>query len=152
MAARLQAGLSPAAVDPVVQRMAWEFHALLVVRTPKKWTGNLRQAWQTRKIKDGVYVVSNASPVMSYIERGTANGGTGYIYPRTAKALYIPLNRRASFGWKKGFKHGRDYLLVRRVRGIKPRWIIRTTSAEMQPKFVEMAKAHIRSVLAGGGK
>lgn len=111
----------------------------VVERTPKRWFGQVRRSWQIVK-EDQKRLIENPHKVMGYLEYGTANEGTGYIVPKVKKALYIPLNRRASFGWaagqndKHGIEYGQDYILRKRVHGIKPRRI----AAGMKP-FAEQA-------------
>ncbi len=147
MADRIRAALLPERIDPIVRNVAVKTYGTLVARTPKRWFGHVRQAWQFEKLRPGAYAIRNGTVVMTYLERGTANEGTGFIYPVRARVLYIPLNRAASFGWKPNLKRGVDYILRLRVRGIRPRRIVRTTSEEAGKALHTAAVAYLNSAL-----
>ena len=136
---KLRSALKPQAIDRIVDRVAFETLGELVKATPKKWTGQTRKAWHVIRPEPGVRIVRNESKVMVFLERGTANEGTGYITPKTKKFLYIPLTRRAAGGWREGLVYGRDYVLAKRARGIKPRRIV--------AKQAPIAKAKLRAAM-----
>lgn len=145
----IRRALTPDSVDATLARAAARVLREVVERTPKRWFGQVRRSWQAVKDGPGKWVVCNPHKVMKYLEFGTANAGTGYIYPKRARSLYIPLNRKASFGWNEDLVYGEDYILRKRVRGIKPRRIVE----RMQP-FVENALLHemretVRRAIAG---
>ena len=148
MADRIRAAMLPERVDPIVRNVAVRAYGTLVARTPKRWFGQVRQAWQFERLAVAAYRIRNGSVVMTYLERGTAGEGTGYIVPVRARMLYIPLNRAASFGWKPSLKRGVDYILRFRVRGIRPRRIVRTTSAEAGVALSAAARAYLASALS----
>jgi hypothetical protein len=137
------------AFDRPVEIAAWKCYAELVLLTPKKWTGNLRRNWKVSRPALGSRLVFNNSKVMKFIEGGTGNAGTptsngGYIYPKTKKVLYIPLNARAAIGgWNRGLVFGRDYVLARRARGIVARHIVRN----FRPRAGEILRAEMKSFL-----
>lgn len=56
-----------------------------------------------------------------YIHEGTANKGTGYIYPKNAKLLRFPVVNNSGKGNRR-YKAGATakYAYAKRVRGIKP--------------------------------
>ena len=90
---------------------------------------------------------------MAYLEHGTGQSRGGWIYPRVKKALFVPLTKKAAFfnraravwGESEGVRgesgasfthrtpkgrsvtkrltYGTDYVLAKRVRGIRPRRI-----------------------------
>lgn len=104
----------------VLQRVAYRALASLVSATPKGFTGNTRQRWVVIPIAGRGYVVTNTHKVMMFLELGTKAHG-----PVTAKMLYIPLNRAAAIrGWHKGLVRGVDYVLAKRVRGIRAKHIV----------------------------
>lgn len=147
---RLQAALTPEATDHVVERVAVETWRSVADATPKGFTGMLRRGWRIVKPRVGERHVVNDMPVMIYIERGTADEGRGWIYPRVKKALYIPLTRFAAInGWSSALKIGVDYILRIRVHGIRPRWIVRAETAKARTRMLEAAKAHIRKAING---
>lgn len=148
LADRLRAGLTPQAINHVVEGVAFRTLAHVVEKTPKKWFGHLRQAWQVKKVRDAVYSIRNGSVVMTFLELGTANQGTGYIYPTQKRVLYIPLNRNAAMGWKPSLKRGVDYILRVRVKGIRPRYIVRDARAKAGEDLKASASAHVNSILS----
>lgn len=144
---RMAARLTPAATDRVLGRAAYAVHAGIVLKTPKKWTGRTRAAWQVSHPRIGRYVVGNTSKVMKFLEDGTRAHG-----PVTAKALFIPLNRRTALAGPaaviqaqrsglRTFVAGRDYIWRKRVRGIQPRYIVR----RFRPEAGRMVNSYIRA-------
>jgi hypothetical protein len=123
MVKALQSGFDPRGVERIVEAVALRSFTRLVRATPKKWTGALRRAWRMERPSAGVRWLVNRYKVMTFIEHGTANAGTGYIYPKVKRVLYIPLNKNAALGWNASLVRGVDFALAKRVRGIKPRHI-----------------------------
>ncbi len=147
---QVRIGLAPEGVDAIVAQVAGQTYRSVVAKTPKGWTGNLRRSWQIAKRGPARYSVLNASPVMRWIERGTANEGTGRIYPRFAKALFIPLTRSASLnGWSPALVNGVDYIIRKSVRGITPRWIARDEAPLVRERLKEAIKRHIKRLIRG---
>ena len=148
--ARVGRSVTPAQVDRVVDRVALKSLARLVRDTPKKWTGNTRRAWTIKSPREGVRQVQNASKVMRFLEFGTANEGTGWIYPVVKKALYIPLTARAAHGgWNPSLIRGTDFILRLRVRGIKPRRIAQKEEKVAKAELLADATAMIRKAVHG---
>ncbi len=94
-------------------------------KTPKL-TGKTRDSWirQSFRGEGGRFgygwEISNKSPALKYLEDGTKSHG-----PVKAKHLYIPLRISARKGYRKGMKFGRDYILKKRVAGIKAHNIVK---------------------------
>jgi hypothetical protein len=94
------------------RQRAWEIRQLAVIRAPLGLTGELKakhRVEQNRDVYTGRYrkgfnIVADARHAAA-VHGGTAANGTGYIYPKTKKALAIPA----------GNGHGPK--VVRRVRG-----------------------------------
>lgn len=195
---QLQQALTPRAMDAVMRTEATRTLGDLVRATPRRWTGDTRRAWKIVNPGPAQYTVENPSRVMSYLEYGTANQGTGYIYPVRAKALFIPLTRRAAMmdrssggrGIRRGgqfnerigsgkktrfrvrivekggyavyqrtktgiFKqsllvYGVDYVLAKRVRGIKPRGIAARQRVVTKARLLAAMKNHIRQAVRRG--
>jgi hypothetical protein len=156
----LEQAVKPEAIDPIIEREAWFTLHRLVNKTPRKWFGQVKMGWQVEKPRTGERIVVNRNKVMKFLEHGTANGGTGYIYPRTKKALFIPLNRKAAGGWSPGlvmqrmvrgalgwFLQKGDYILAKRVRGIKPMHIVKSEAAEVKKRLLHAFKEHIRRAI-----
>lgn len=134
---------SGAGLDGPVQRAATRILAELASRTPHRWTGATRRAWTIKNTGDGRRLIWNTldgttpNKVFLFLEHGTAAGGAGNIYPRSKKALFIPLTARAAQqGWNPGLVREVDYILRRHVRGIRPRRIA--------ANFVPRAQAILR--------
>lgn len=144
----LTKAMAPERTHQVIAGVAAMAFAKVVRDTPKRWFGQVRGSWQMRHQKVGQVVIANQNKVMLFLEEGTANAGQGYIYPVRKKMLYIPLNRRASFGWTKSLKRGKDYVLARRVRGIKPRHIVAKARVWTENLLFTTMKAYIRRALS----
>lgn len=151
MLAALKAGLTKEATMAVVMKEAAVTMGNLKRATPVRWTGQTRNAWTYKAVESaGAALVFNRTskpPVMWFLERGTANGGTGRIYPKTARALYIPLRRQAALGWNPSLIRGVDYILRKWVRGIKPRWIARTEAREARARLKETINRYVRDIV-----
>jgi hypothetical protein len=146
--ARLEGIVKTGAFDQPVEIAAFRVHRELVEKTPKRWTGLTRREWQIQKTGPGERLVFNRSKVMLFLEGGTGNAGTptsngGYIYPKTKKFLFVPMRQEAQFGWKPGMRYGTDYILKRRVRGIKAMRIVE----KMRPRAAEILKGEMKNFL-----
>ncbi len=116
---KIRDGLSPQKVDLALRRVSIRTIRRLIVATPKRYTGLTRQSWRIVPIRRG-YMVYNPSKVMHFLEVGTRDHG-----PVRAKRLFIPLNARASKnGFLPGMKFGKDYVLAKRVKGIRAMRIV----------------------------
>jgi len=135
------------AFDQPVEIAAWKAEAALVELTPKKWTGMTRKSWSVKKVTAGSRLIFNSSKVMLFLEGGTGQSTGGYIYPRNARLLYIPLNVRASYGWQKGFVFGKDYVLAKRVKGIQARNIVRDYTPKAMALLKDEMKQFLRRVM-----
>jgi hypothetical protein len=144
---RLKAALQPPAITPVLERVAQETFAHIVPATPKKWTGQVRRSWRVLRPSAVLRYVSNDNKIMRWLEFGTANGGTGYIYPRRKKVLFIPKTKKASYGWKPGMKFGVDFILAARVRGIRPRGIVAAETGLARIRLQTAMRAHVEKAL-----
>lgn len=65
---------------------------------PPEGTGKTRKAWHILPSVDPLkHVIENPTRVMRFLEYGTPAGNPGgRIYPKIARALFIPLTRRAA--------------------------------------------------------
>ena len=147
-------------VDSVVKKVAWVTHRRLVQRTPKKWTGNTRKSWRTYRLGPANYSVTNLSKVMVFLENGTRAHG-----PKRAKRLFIPLTRKAALagprkvmesmksgsareGGKTPYKIGKDFVLAKRVKGIKARRIVGSQRPLSRITLKAEMRLHIRRILS----
>lgn len=119
----------------------------LVEATPKRWTGLTRQAWSVTKTGDGERLVSNSSKIMQFLEKGTGLDTGGWIYPKSKMLLYIPLTATASYGWQPGMQFGVDYVLAKRVRGIKAMKIVELYRPVAMAILKEEMKSFLRKAL-----
>jgi hypothetical protein len=138
---KIRAGLTPEYQDATVSRVAYVVMRRLVQQTPKKWTGQTRRYWQVKKEGSGNYTILNGSKVMRFLEEGTQAHG-----PVTAKALFIPLTRKAALAGVSGvmsnpkaFKFGRDYIFTKWVRGI--------TASHMVKNYQPFANAALKAAM-----
>jgi len=137
------------AFDQPVEIAGWKVYRELVELTPKRYTGITRREWKVEKTGIAQRLVFNNSKAMNWLEHGTGNAGTatshgGYIYPKSKKYLFVPLNSRAAIGgWNAALKFGRDYYLARRVRGIKAMHIVE----KFRPRAMEILKNQVKSFL-----
>ena len=117
---RVQKAFNDGEHEDVVATEAAKSFGRMVRATPKGYTGYTRQSWELQRTGRGEWWIHNDNKVMRFLEYGTRAHG-----PVRAKALYIPLNRRAAIGgWRRGLVFGQDYVLAKRVKGIKPMGIV----------------------------
>lgn len=133
--------LTPQKMAQITSRAAHETKRSLMKKTPVRFTGKTAKSWQVRKTGNS-YIIENTSEVMAFLERGTRAHG-----PVRARFLYIPLTFRASKGWNKSLKFGRDYVLARRVRGIKAMHIFRKEKPLARERLRRYIKNHVTRVL-----
>ena len=110
-----------------VRKVAVHAFKKLITETPKGYTGQTRKSWSLTNYggqKRAGFTISNSSRVMKYLEDGTKAHG-----PKKAKFLFIPLNRKTAMGGlNKSSKFGKDYVLTKKVKGIKGIHIVRKRS------------------------
>lgn len=162
---KLRSRFTPSGVDSTIRRVAWITHRRLVQRTPKKWTGQTRRSWRVFRRGVAEYSVTNKGQpgkpnVMVFLEKGTKGHG-----PRRAKRLFIPLTRKTALagarkvmesmksgsareGGKTPYKIGKDFVLARRVRGIKAMKIVASQRPLARVTLFAAMKLHIRKILA----
>jgi len=133
--------LTPQKMAQITSRAAHETKRSLMKKTPVRFTGRTAKSWQVTKNSDG-YTIENTSEVMGFLERGTKAHG-----PVRARFLYIPLTYRASKGWTKSLKFGKDYVLAKRVRGIKAMHIFRKEKPLARERLRRYIKNHVTRVL-----
>jgi hypothetical protein len=151
-------GLSPAKIDPLVERVALESLAELIKESPKRWFGQIRSGWRVTTPAPGARIIeipedlrsasgkTSVADITRMVNFGTANDGQGFIYPREAKALYIPLTRRAAAGFRQGLVYGTDYILRPRVHGIRGRHFVELQRIKAQILFRHVMTQYIRSL------
>jgi hypothetical protein len=171
--AHVEQGLSPAGTDKVVEVVAQKTQAALVQKTidaigvgtrfshPRWNIAKPEQGWKVETPGVGTRDVVNNNKVMTFLERGTANGGSGWITPKVKKMLYIPLTAIAALGWTpalirqrivKGVVIPGDYLLAKRVRGIRPRGVVAKQIPETKAMLVQALMDHLRQLIRSGRK
>jgi hypothetical protein len=125
----------------VVTKVAMWTLGELIKATPKRWTGQTRRGWQA--IKTGVgYQVTNNNKVMLFLEAGTRAHG-----PKKAKHLFIPLNRRAALGTRKNLVFGVDFILTKRVKGIKAKNIVKKQRERSRNRLYTEFKNYIKEAM-----
>jgi hypothetical protein len=141
-AQRVIGRLSPAATAVISNRVAMETHRMLVLATPKGYTGMTRRNWIVEQ-SGIVSIVSNKSKIMIFLELGTKAHGA-----KTKKFLFIPLNRKAALGgWNPSMKFGVDFVLAKRVKGIKAMGIVKAQRIITAKMLRASMGLYIRSIL-----
>jgi len=146
---RIRVAVQDGSFDAPVETAAWKCRTELIERTPKRWTGLTKKAWEVEKVGPGARMVTNTSKVFLFLEEGTGNAGTptstgGYIYAKSKKMLFIPMRSEAALtGWTKTMKYGVDYILKKRVRGIKAMRIV----AGFRDRAREILKDEVQAFL-----
>ena len=141
---RLQNGLVKS-LNMGVRKIAMHAYKRLIQETPKGHTGQTRRSWKLLNIGSGNvlgFSVGNESRVMKFLEYGTKAHG-----PRTAKNLFIPLNRKTALGGlTKSSKFGRDYVFAKKVSGIKPMGITKKRSRIVDRQVDAMISATLAQI------
>jgi hypothetical protein len=156
---KIRAGLTPEALDPVVERSAFKALAAVAAASPRRYFGQLQGGWRVEKPAIGTRLLripphlkgptgKSAAQILLFVNDGTANNGSGFIYPVHKKFLYLPLNRNAALGWRPGLKFGTDYVLRSRVRGIVGRHFVEPVFAKAREEFKEALKSFVRKLIS----
>lgn len=191
--------MTPALIDPIFDRAAFESQARLIRSTPKRWFGQVRRGWVVIKPGDGRRIITNQNPIMLFLEEGTRAHGPREIYgplvpgqPRRKAALFIPKTRKAvnatqgiyGVGFapvakpgknfvgpvahvraifqrtqsvrkgktkvgQRALLFGRDYVLAKRVRGIRAMRIVAKERPKVRKRLLNLMKTHIRAAIRG---
>lgn len=92
-------------------------------------------------LKDGAgYTVASTNKVALFLEDGTKAHG-----PVNAKYLYIPLRPNAAV-WRRGLVRGKDFILTKRVKGIKARKYLKPVSNVIAKKLVDNFTTKLKQV------
>lgn len=136
---KVQDELGHDAQQKVLEETAQEARKDLIELTPKK-SGGTRAGWQVYPGEDGGRKVQNTEASMLYLEEGTRDHG-----PVHAKSLFIPL--RPTVLPKKGggskYKFGVDFILTRKVKGIKAMNIVQNYLPFVVKKLMDRALQQI---------
>ena len=81
----------------VCDRVAMQSYGRLRQSTPIGYTGRVQGDWEHIRLAPMKHINSNPNKVMRWLEHGTAAHG-----PKTAKALFVPLNQRATTAGPRG--------------------------------------------------
>lgn len=138
---KIEEEMTPANLDTIVNRVAWETNSVLQTATPRKWFGSVRRSWKVTAPGLGDRIVGSDNIVMLYLEEGTKDHG-----PVDKKFLYIPLKRTA-VKWHAGLKRGVDYILKKWVRGIAARHIVRDERPKAQQRLKDKFVSRLRQIL-----
>ena len=131
---RIEDGLSKPVIEKIIEAAAWKGQRLFASTLHSKSI-----FWLVKKLDDGQQIFT-ANKVAWFLEDGTKAHG-----PKTAKFLYIPL-RPGAATWRKGFVIGKDYILTKRVKGIKARKYLKPVSEKVFKDMLEDFAAHLRAV------
>lgn len=113
--------------EMVCDRVANQSLARLVNATPTRYYGKAKGSWFHAKIAPMVHVNTNPSKVMRFLEDGTKAHG-----PKTAKALFIPLNQQTSEAGPRGVMEANA---AARTRGVWTSYNARVMGNRSAPKL-----------------
>lgn len=137
---RIERKLSPSQISKVMNMTAHWGLRHTVEAMPKR-TGALKRSWKVLESKNGQeYRIASDSKVALFLEEGTKAHG-----PKVKKFLYIPLRPGAAV-WRKGFVYGEDYILVKRVKGIKAAKYLKPLSADIFEAMVGNFQKQIEEI------
>ena len=126
---KIAASLTNVALDPAVKKAVLATKTEAERLTPHGWTGKTRKSWEIKKNGASNYTLENKTKAAYYLDKGTKTHG-----PRKAKRLFVPLSQSAARAGAVGvsrnraaFTMGKDYVLAKKVRGIRPLNISRKT-------------------------
>lgn len=126
--------------EQISKKWAKKGFKLVKQNTPKR-SGKTRNRWRVYKTGKNQWVIENDSPVMRFLEHGTKAHG-----PVTAKFLFVPIKRKIT-QWRPGLVMGKDYILTKKVRGIKPHHIIRDVAEKIEVGVVNDMDNLMKKVL-----
>lgn len=142
---RIKSRLQGQEVERTLRIVAFRSWRRLILATPSGWTNRTRRSWKVYKGSRGGWLVVNAYEVMRFLETGTNAHG-----PTHSRFLFIPLSSRAAHarGWRPGFVFGADYVLARRVRGIRAMRIVEREkeliALDLQQSLVRLIRSMLR--------
>ena len=138
---RIASSITAAGLDPGVKRAVLATKKEAERLTPHGWTGKTRKSWEVRKDGPSRYSLYNKTKSAYYLDKGTKTHG-----PKKAKRLFVPLSQSAARAGAVGvsknraaFTMGKDYVLAKKVRGIRPLNITKKTrdfAVARYPRFV----------------
>jgi hypothetical protein len=116
-----------------------------ILKTPERFTRNTKAGWQVVSRGSVGWILRNNYRAMRYLEKGTKSHGA-----KRAKRMFIPLNKKAHsagpkgvYRNKKSYKWGVDYILAKRVRGIRPHNILR----DLETTYGNLAQLRLARVI-----
>lgn len=147
MLERVKDVMTPTGMDRVLEPIAFKTHREVVEATPKL-SGTLRGHWNVTHPKPAQYVVINKSKVMVFLEHGTGLTTGGWIKPKVARRLFVALSKKARER-QPGLVYGVDYVLAKRVRGIKAHNIVKKQREKARDEITEAFQEAIRDAIRG---
>lgn len=174
MKQRLVSALAPGKQANVIRKAAYVWQGRMVRRTPKRWTGQTRRHWKVTRIGENTFRLENDSQVMKWLEAGTKPHGPKkaklLFVPLTRKAAaagargVISANNaaKAQAAWsnygsavtgakakkaKLPFIPGKDFVFAKRVKGIRPMWIVRSARVDARITLRLLMRLLIREAI-----
>lgn len=141
---RIEKKTSVKTQDQILKKTAYQGMREIVLNTPKG-TGQTRRGWFVQALRGG-YRILNSSPIASYLHYGTGIHGPKHkvITPKKKEFLYIPLRPGAKV-WRPGLKRGKDFILTKRSKGMKPKKYmdapIKWTARQLVRNFLKVLRA-----------
>lgn len=171
---KAEAALKSKEVSMPVRKAAHVWRTRLIRRTPKRWTGQTRKGWQVNEIRNNTFELTNSDKVMRWLEMGTKAHGPRHakrlFIPLTrraaqagpkgvmqanaaarAHAQYQNYGSTVTGAAKKKAKYpyvyGKDFVFARRVRGIRPMWIVRNARPDAARTLRLLMREYILSAI-----
>lgn len=144
----LQERLAPARLNILTEREAFQTHAELVEAMPQKWNlSGIRQSWKVEQIDTAHHSVENDNRIFRFLDKGTK--------PQVAKSgkkFFIPLTKRAAVAYASGnrsakLKYGKDYILVKKHKGIEARDFSGKQNEVTQERFQKSVDEYVAQAL-----
>lgn len=138
-------GIRPRAVSRILKDAALKGLNKLIRATPRGLTGRTKKAWRVDKTPSGYTITNSNGRVVLFLDQGTRAHG-----PVRARFLFIALTKRAAlYGWSPSLRRGRDYILVKRVRGIRALNFVRRETDRTREYAVQQMTQHVRRLARG---
>lgn len=136
---RLQETLETAEYNKVMREVGRRTYRHLRNATPVGFTGQVKDDWR-KKQRKGRFEITNSNPILNFLEHGTRAHG-----PRRAKALFIPLTKRAYLnGYEPGMEFGADFVLAKWVRGIRAMKFVQAETAQIPQTVNDVSESYFR--------
>lgn len=135
---RLDSALMPSNFGQFVEGNKLHILKVLEENTPVQ-TGQMKASWKIVRYGKGVKI-DNTAPHFKFVDRGTRSHSA-----RRVVSMVVPL-KKGKRGKLKGQKRGRDYVMAKRVAGIKARKILEKSLPKIAERLVEILEKEVNRI------